>query len=219
MLDYDALFKWAVANNFGNIEKFEGLDGLYGYGRLVFGHSTYGRVNLLIYVVDGSEQDMIEDFKDVTLLVYSGQGFVQNGGWNQYIENYFQTIQNKVDEEALKKEQVKKEEKEKAEISYQERLDRFELLFNDSTKPVITILGDNPLDLNVGDEYVEVGATALDEVDGDLTEEILMTGEVDVSVESQYIITYSVEDRSGNKTAKERVVNVIAVEEELEEEE
>src|SRR5699024_4769766 len=42
----------------------------------------------------------------------------------------------------------------------------------DTTPPEITLNGDNPMELEVGEEYVEPGATAEDDVDGDLTDEI-----------------------------------------------
>jgi len=41
-----------------------------------------------------------------------------------------------------------------------------------NTKPVITLLGDTNINLNVGDMYTDVGATAWDNEDGDLTSEI-----------------------------------------------
>ena len=37
----------------------------------------------------------------------------------------------------------------------------------DTTPPVITLLGDNPAVVGVGEEYVDAGATAFDDVDGD----------------------------------------------------
>jgi hypothetical protein len=50
----------------------------------------------------------------------------------------------------------------------------------DDTPPVIILLGDNPLDLTVGDPYVEPNATASDDVDGDITNNIVInaSGEI-----------------------------------------
>ena len=39
----------------------------------------------------------------------------------------------------------------------------------DTTPPVITVVGANPLTLTEGDPYTDPGATASDDVDGDLT--------------------------------------------------
>ncbi|WP_169382715.1 DUF5011 domain-containing protein [Caldibacillus debilis] len=78
----------------------------------------------------------------------------------------------------------------------------------DTTPPVITLKGDNPLYLNVGDEFVDPGATATDDVDGDLTEQIVVTGSVDTSKPGEYILTYTVSDSAGNEATETRTVIV-----------
>ena len=80
----------------------------------------------------------------------------------------------------------------------------------DTVHPVITLLGENPLNLNVGDEYVEPGATALDDKDGDITNKIVIGGDtVDTSVPGTYTVTYNVSDRAGNAANETtRTVNV-----------
>ncbi len=79
----------------------------------------------------------------------------------------------------------------------------------DSVKPVLTLLGDNPMTIEVGDDYVEPGATAVDDVDGVITSKIEIEGEVDESTVGEYILTYSVSDNAGNKATKTRKVNVV----------
>ena len=80
----------------------------------------------------------------------------------------------------------------------------------DTTAPVITLLGDNPVAITVGDAYADAGATATDDVDGDITANILVGGDiVDVNSAAQYIITYNVSDAAGNAAAEvTRTVNV-----------
>ena len=81
----------------------------------------------------------------------------------------------------------------------------------DTTAPVITLVGANPLTLTVGTAYTEYGATALDDVDGDLTANIIITGIVDVNTIGTYTITYNVQDSSGNFAIQViRTVNIIA---------
>jgi type II secretory pathway pseudopilin PulG len=65
--------------------------------------------------------------------------------------------------------------------------------------PVITLLGDNPVTINVGDTYVDAGATALDDIDGDITDNIVLTSNVDVETPGEYTVTYNVSDSSGNE--------------------
>ncbi len=78
----------------------------------------------------------------------------------------------------------------------------------DSTPPVITLLGDNPMDLNTGDVYNEPGATAFDNFDGDISHKILITGVVDTSTAGVYVINYHVTDSAGNSDSTARTVNV-----------
>tara|TARA_R110002111_G_scaffold296_1_gene2761 strand:- start:15459 stop:20003 length:4545 start_codon:yes stop_codon:yes gene_type:complete len=80
----------------------------------------------------------------------------------------------------------------------------------DETAPIITLLGNNPLNLNVGDTYQELGAIATDNIEGDLSENIIIDASgVDTSILGSYSITYNVSDNAGN-TATEvtRIVNV-----------
>lgn len=78
----------------------------------------------------------------------------------------------------------------------------------DKTAPEITLIGDNPLELEVGDTYNEQGASVEDNVDGDITDDIEISGEVDTEEVGEYEITYTVSDAAGNETIETRIVNV-----------
>ena len=78
----------------------------------------------------------------------------------------------------------------------------------DLTVPVITLLGDNPTTIAFGGEYTEAGATALDNVDGVITDNIVTTGTVNTSVAGTYQILYTVSDAAGNVGTKIRTVVV-----------
>ena len=64
------------------------------------------------------------------------------------------------------------------------------------------------MNIVLGSNYEEPGATAIDEKDGDLSEKIVIEGQVDTSKEGTYTITYKVSDSKGNEAVKERIVNV-----------
>ncbi len=81
----------------------------------------------------------------------------------------------------------------------------------DTTPPVITLIGDNPLILECGIEYVEPGFTATDVCDGDLTTQVAADGSVDPMTVGSYILTYNVSDAQGNP-AEERTRTVAVVE-------
>ena len=79
----------------------------------------------------------------------------------------------------------------------------------DTTVPVITLLGSDPVTVEVGVAYTDAGATATDNYDGDLTTSIVVSGSVDVNTVGSYTLSYDVTDSSGNEaTTLTRTVNV-----------
>jgi len=78
----------------------------------------------------------------------------------------------------------------------------------DTRPPTISLNGDAIINLMQGDVYTELGATAVDEVDGDI--EISVSGEVNTSVIGTYIITYTANDSSANTSTATRTVYVNA---------
>ncbi len=79
---------------------------------------------------------------------------------------------------------------------------------SDTQKPHITLNGDKTILLNIGESFNDPGATAFDDVDGDISS--LITKEepsIDTSAIGEYEIIYSVGDKAGNiDTAKRKVV-------------
>ena len=70
----------------------------------------------------------------------------------------------------------------------------------DTTKPVITLTGDTEVTVEVGNDYVDEGATAADTCGGDLTGSITVGGDtVDVNTLGMYTITYDVADPASNQ--------------------
>ena len=81
----------------------------------------------------------------------------------------------------------------------------------DLTAPVLTLLGASPVALFVGDAYADAGATASDDIDGNLTASIVTVSTVDTSAEGNYTVTYNVADGAGNAASLVRQVNVAAI--------
>jgi hypothetical protein len=79
---------------------------------------------------------------------------------------------------------------------------------NDCTPPVITLIGDGNINVTVGSTYADQGATAMDNVDGDLTEAIETSGSVDTGTAGTYAITYTVSDSMENTATATRVITV-----------
>lgn len=68
----------------------------------------------------------------------------------------------------------------------------------DKTKPVITLKGSNPMIVEVFYPYVEPGATAIDNKDGNVSGNIVIQSTVDTSRIDTYSVFYSVYDFSNN---------------------
>ena len=79
----------------------------------------------------------------------------------------------------------------------------------DNIKPDILIVGEKQITIYVGDKYIEPGYTATDNIDGDITANVVVTGSVDTSKIGAYTLTYTIKDSSGNENSTSRVVNVI----------
>ncbi len=75
--------------------------------------------------------------------------------------------------------------------------------------PEITILGDNPVTKECGSTYLDVGATANDVPDGDLTGQIQVVNDVDSSTPGEYTVTYTVTDSDNNTVVVVRTVRVV----------
>ena len=65
-------------------------------------------------------------------------------------------------------------------------------VISSDTAPVITLIGDATITIRQDATYVELGATAFDAQDGDLTSSIVITGVVDTALAGSYEITYTV---------------------------
>ena len=83
-----------------------------------------------------------------------------------------------------------------------------------NSNPVITIVGDAELQLNASEteEYVDDGATCLDEEDGDLSNVTTVSGQVvDMDNPGTYEIIYGCEDSDGNAVQMSRWVTILEV--------
>ena len=79
----------------------------------------------------------------------------------------------------------------------------------DEEKPELVLNGSSEVTIQVGDTYKEEFAKATDNYDGDLSEAVVITGDVDTGKVGEYTIVYTVSDSSDNKVSIERKVKVI----------
>lgn len=78
----------------------------------------------------------------------------------------------------------------------------------DDKAPVISLSGNSLVYIKSGTEYKELGFSANDNVDGDLTSKVVVTGLPDMSKSGIYVVTYSVTDTVGNTAYATRKVAV-----------
>ena len=78
----------------------------------------------------------------------------------------------------------------------------------DTTAPVITLLGEATVTIEVGSTYSDAGATASDNYDGNITSSIVISGTVDTCLVGEVYITYNVTDSNGNEAEIIRTVIV-----------
>ena len=76
----------------------------------------------------------------------------------------------------------------------------------DSQAPQITLVGEAVLNLTLGQDYEELGATAVDNLDGEL--DVVITGQVGSEL-GVYTLTYTAADLAGNIASVTRTVQVV----------
>ena len=70
--------------------------------------------------------------------------------------------------------------------------------YGDETPPVLSLKGDTTITINAGTKYQEPGYSAVDNVDGDITDKVKVSGDYSIYTPGTYTITYSVTDTFGN---------------------
>ncbi len=78
----------------------------------------------------------------------------------------------------------------------------------DTTGPVLTLIGDEPVMHEMETSYIDPGYTAIDDIDGDITGNVVVIDVVNINLEGSYIIKYIVGDSSGNYSIASRTVVV-----------
>ncbi len=84
-----------------------------------------------------------------------------------------------------------------------------EIVYKDDTLPTINLKGNNNINHNLDEDYVEPGYTASDNCDGNITANVNVTGTVNTRIEGTYTLIYQVSDSSGNKVSVKRQIRVL----------
>ena len=79
----------------------------------------------------------------------------------------------------------------------------------DTTAPTIALNGSQRIVIEVGDEYVDPGAIAIDDFDGNITHNIVTHNNIKSDKVGSYVVDYVVADNKGNTGTARRVVDVV----------
>jgi hypothetical protein len=79
----------------------------------------------------------------------------------------------------------------------------------DTVPPTITLIGSSTISILQGGVYVDQGATAQDNIDGNITAQIRSVSTVNTAQPGNYFVSYSVSDSAGNSAFVSRLVVVI----------
>ncbi len=80
---------------------------------------------------------------------------------------------------------------------------------NNNLYPTITLTGDSIVNLYYNTPYNEPGYTAIDIVDGDITKNVLIDGEVNNKKIGSYVLLYRIFNSRGNYSTIKRTINII----------
>ena len=83
-----------------------------------------------------------------------------------------------------------------------------QIIYNDPIAPILTLAGGDHITLSGGEAYTEPGYAAMDNVDGDLTAAVTVSGSVNMDAPGDYELRYSVEDSWHNRSETVRIVTV-----------
>ncbi len=83
------------------------------------------------------------------------------------------------------------------------------IIEKDIVKPVVDLKGYNNMNIYLGEDYNEPGFVANDNCEGNITDKVEVTNNIDKNKLGTYKVTYTVKDKYSNSTTVERVVNVI----------
>ena len=83
------------------------------------------------------------------------------------------------------------------------------VVIRDNTPPVISLIGDTEITIQAGTLFEDPGVSVSDNYDSDLDAVLEITGEVDETALGDYVITYNVNDTSGN--AAQSVIRTVSV--------
>lgn len=137
---------------------------------------------------------------------------------NDYIEEGFiaESNQNNVKDKVTITSNLNTKELGNYEILYNLKIDHLgvdktlsrHIYVKDTTKPELKINSEKEKTIYIGDKYSEPTYTAIDNYDGDITNNVKVESNLNLKKEGTYEIKYYVKDSSGNEAEDSIIINV-----------
>jgi hypothetical protein len=124
----------------------------------------------------------------------SGFGWSENAGWINFNPSHHQVVINSVTDTFSGyawSENI-------GWIHFENAAPAYRVAVGMDNPPVITLTGSATINHEVGTAYVDLGATAIDDYDGDITVNITVNSSVNTAIAGTYTVSYDVSDASGN---------------------
>ena len=86
-----------------------------------------------------------------------------------------------------------------------------EIFYYDPTAPELTLLGGETVTIDAGQTFDDPGYTAIDNIDGDITAGVIVSGSIDPYIPGEYTLEYTIEDSDHNTASATRKVVVNTV--------
>lgn len=81
--------------------------------------------------------------------------------------------------------------------------------YEDKDAPKLELIGDSNITIYTGNKYDEAGYKAVDNCDGDISNNVVVTNGVIENTPGSYEIKYEVKDKANNMSEAKRVINVV----------
>ena len=85
----------------------------------------------------------------------------------------------------------------------------FQYIPPDTLIPELVLIGGSEVKIETGLVWIDPGVEAHDFHDGNITDQVVVTGLVDTNTIGEYIVTYTVDDNAGNTANITRTVTVV----------
>jgi len=168
----------------------------YSYNFLFFTFNKYRKVN----IVDKKEPEILVDSDTIKICPNESVSNIEYSAIDEYDGDITDSVVVKEFDNILKLSVFDKSN----------NLKEMEININriDDSNPEISLSGSSVMYINKGSIYYEPGYSASDNCDGDITDNVTVTGNVDSNIIGEHTITYSVTDSSNNTSEVQRKVIV-----------